>query len=152
MSARSDAGRPPMSVHLTRPLRRALAALSAAAVGAALVTLPAAAAAPTAPPGKPLTVMSRNIYLGGDINRPLRATAGTTGAAALVAFGNSNDELRGVVDATNFPLRSTLLAAEIAVQRPDVVGLQEVALWRSGPLELGAIGTANATVVDYDFL
>ena len=96
--------------------------------------------------------MSRNIYLGGDIGRPMLATAGKTGLAALVAFGNSNDELRQVVDDTNFPARSKLLAAEIAAERPDVVGLQEVALWRSGPLELNAIGTVNAETVDYDFL
>ena len=144
-----------MSIHLSRPTRRAVATAAAAALAsavAAVVATPAVAAPPAAPPGKPLTVMTRNIYLGGDINRPLRATAGTTGAAALVAFGNSNDELRAVVDQTSFPVRSRLLAAEIASQRPDVVGLQEVALWRSGPLELGAIGTANASTVDYDFL
>lgn len=147
-----------MSIHLSRPSRRAVAAAAAAALGAALTgglavaTAVPATAAPPAPPGKPLTVMTRNIYLGGDINRPLRATAGKTGAAALVAFGNSNDELRAVVDRTAFPVRSKLLAAEIARQQPDVVGLQEVAMWRSGPLELGAIGTVNAATVDLDFL
>lgn len=144
-----------MSIHLSRPSRRAVAAVAAAALTsgfAVAAALPAASAPPSAPPGKPLTVMTRNIYLGGDINRPLRATAGKSGAAALVAFGNSNDELRAVVDRTDFPLRSKLLAAEIARQQPDVVGLQEVALWRSGPLELTAIGTANATTVDLDFL
>jgi endonuclease/exonuclease/phosphatase family metal-dependent hydrolase len=141
-----------MSIHLTRPLRLAVAAAATAATIAALVAAPATAEPPGAPPGKPLTLMTRNLYLGGDINRPLRDTAGKSGAAALVAFGNSNDALRGVVDATNFPARSKLLAAEIATERPDVVGLQEVALWRSGILELGAIGTANAATVDDDFL
>jgi hypothetical protein len=145
-----------MSIHLTRPLRLAVATTASAVVAAALVAAPATAepagAPPGAPPGKPLTLMTRNLYLGGDINRPLRDTAGKTGAAALVAFGNSNDALRGVVDATNFPARSKLLAAEIASERPDVVGLQEVALWRSGILELGAIGAANAATVDDDFL
>ena len=144
-----------MSIHLSRPTRRAVATAAVAALAAAVaavVATPAVAAPPDAAPGKPLTGMTRNIYLGGDINRPLHATAGKTGAAALVAFGNSNDELRAVVDRTSFPVRSKLLAAEIAAQRPDVVGLQEVALWRSGPLELGAIGTANAATVDYDFL
>jgi endonuclease/exonuclease/phosphatase family metal-dependent hydrolase len=144
-----------MSIHLSRPSRRAVAAAAAAALTSGFglaAALPALAAPPSAPPGKPLTVMTRNLYLGGDINRPLRATAGTSGAAALVAFGNSNDELRAVVDRTDFPVRSKLLAAEIARQQPDVVGLQEVALWRSGPLELTAIGTANAATVDLDFL
>ena len=139
------------------PARAVGAAAVAAAALAALVAAPASAAGPESggaaqPPGKPLTVMTRNIYLGGDIMRPIHATAGKTGAAALVAFGNANDALRDVVDKTDFPTRSRLLAEEIATERPDVVGLQEVALWRSGPLELGAVGKANAGHVDYDFL
>jgi len=111
-----------------------------------------AAAAPKPGQGTPITVMTRNIYLGGDITRPLTATAGKTGAEALVAFGNANHALRGVVDQTSFPARSKLLAREIAATEPDLIGLQEVALWRRGPLQLGAIGVANATTVDYDFL
>ena len=94
--------------------------------------------------------MTRNLYLGADINRPLRATAGKTGVDALVAFGNANDELRDVVDATDFPVRSMLLAAEIAAASPDVVGLQEVALWR---FQAQSDFTATpATDVRYDFL
>jgi len=108
--------------------------------------------------GTTTTVMTRNIYLGVDIQRPIRATAGKTGLDALVALGNSNVETRRIVDQTNFPRRSELLAAEIAQARPDLVGLQEVALWRSGPLELPPpfgttpLGTTNAQHVDYDYL
>ena len=115
-----------------------------------------AEAAPKPGKGTPVTVMTRNIYLGGDITRPLRATAGKTGAAALVAFGNANHALRSVVDQTDFPARSKLLAREIAETDPDLIGLQEVAMWRRGPLELAPpfdkVGVANATTVDYDFL
>jgi hypothetical protein len=106
-------------------------------------------------PGKPVTVMTRNIYLGADIERPIRATAGLTGAAAFVALGNATHVTRSIVDQTNFPRRSQLLAGEIATAKPDLVGLQEVALWRHGPLELpgaGTPGALNATTVDYDFL
>jgi len=105
--------------------------------------------------GKPVTVMTRNIYLGADIQRPIAATAGLTGAAAFVALGNANDVTRDIVDRTNFPRRSQLLADEIAGVKPDLIGLQEVALWRHGPLELpgsGSPGALNATTVDYDFL
>ncbi|MFI7064395.1 endonuclease/exonuclease/phosphatase family protein [Kribbella sp. NPDC050124] len=104
---------------------------------------------------KPVAVMTRNIYLGADIQRPIRATAGLTGAAAFVALGNANHVTRAIVDRTNFPRRSELLAAEIAEAKPDLIGLQEVALWRHGPLELpgaGTPGALNATTVDYDFL
>ena len=106
----------------------------------------------------PTTVMTRNVYLGADIQRPIVATAGKTGLDALVSLGNSNVETRSIVDQTNFPRRSELLAAEIAKAKPDLVGLQEVALWRSGPLQLpppfGAtpLGTTNAQRVDYDYL
>ncbi|MDQ1625629.1 MAG: hypothetical protein QOJ49_1127 [Actinomycetota bacterium] len=136
------------------PVRRGAASLVAAlAVLAVLATMAGPAQAAPAPgTGTPLTVMTRNLYLGGDITRPLAATAGKTGLAALVAFGLANHELRAIVDQTDFPARSKLLAREIAANEPDLVGLQEVAMWRHGPLELGQVGVANAETVDYDFL
>ena len=99
-----------------------------------------------------VTVMTRNLYLGADINRPVRAVTGRTGAEALVALGQANHQLREIVDRTDFRIRSRLVAAEIAETRPDLVGLQEVALWRSGPMELDQLGRPNAGTVDYDFL
>jgi endonuclease/exonuclease/phosphatase family metal-dependent hydrolase len=135
---------------------------AAAAVAGFGVLLAAVASSPAqARPddaSTPTTVMTRNIYLGADIQRPIVATAGKTGVEALVALGNSNVETRSIVDQTNFPRRSELLAAEIAKAKPDLVGLQEVALWRSGPLQLPPpfgtteLGTTNATKVDYDYL
>ena len=135
-----------------------------AAVAAAGISVVVAAAGATPAQARPddagtsTTVMTRNVYLGVDIQRPIRATAGKTGLAALVALGNSNVETRAIVDRTNFPRRSELLAAEIARESPDLVGLQEVALWRSGPLELPPpfgstpLGTPNSEQVDYDYL
>ena len=99
-----------------------------------------------------VTVMTRNLYLGADINRPVRAATGRTGLEALLALGQANHEVRKIVDRTDFRVRSRLVAAEIAATRPDLVGLQEVALWRSGPMELDQLGRPNATTVDYDFL
>lgn len=136
--------------------RAALAAAGLSVVLAAVGASPAQARPDDAT--TPTTVMTRNVYLGADIQRPIVATAGKTGLAALVALGNANAETRSIVDQTNFPRRSELLAAEIAEASPDLVGLQEVALWRSGPLELppplGAtpLGTTNAEQVDYDYL
>jgi endonuclease/exonuclease/phosphatase family metal-dependent hydrolase len=99
-----------------------------------------------------LTVMTRNIYLGGDINRPIRAALDRPGRDGVLALGHANHELRQIVDRTDFPTRSKMLADEIAATRPDLVGLQEVALWRHGPMQLDGIGRPDATVVDYDFL
>ena len=120
-----------------------------------LIAVPLQAAPAGAVVDKPVSVMTRNIYLGADIQRPIEATAGLTGAAAFVALGNANYVTRAIVDRTNFPRRSQLLAREIAGAKPDLIGVQEVALWRHGPLELpgsGSPGALNATTVDYDFL
>jgi endonuclease/exonuclease/phosphatase family metal-dependent hydrolase len=126
----------------------------ARSIVAALVVLSAfaglampAGAAPPPGKGKPITVMTRNIYLGGDISRPLRAVQGVPPAQQLAAFIAANSTLRAIVDATNFPLRSKQLAREIAAHQPHLIGLQEVALWRHGPLN-----GSPATSVDYDFL
>ncbi|HEX5147235.1 MAG TPA: hypothetical protein VFV85_09440 [Conexibacter sp.] len=96
--------------------------------------------------GKPLTVMTRNLYLGADITRPL-AAIGLPPDQQAAAFVAANTTLRAIVDQTNFPLRAQRIAAEIQQRRPDLIGLQEVALWRHGPLD-----GSPATTVDYDFL
>jgi endonuclease/exonuclease/phosphatase family metal-dependent hydrolase len=108
-------------------------------------------------PGKPITVMTRNVYLGADINRPIDAalTAQARGGGTpeiLVALANGTETTRAIVDDTDFHVRARLLADEIKRTSPDLIGLQEVALWRSGPLQLDQVGVANATEVDYDFL
>jgi endonuclease/exonuclease/phosphatase family metal-dependent hydrolase len=99
-----------------------------------------------------VTVMTRNIYLGGNVYRPILAALNRTGQDGVLALGHANYELHEVVDRTDFTTRSELLAEEIAAARPDLVGLQEVALWRYGPMQLDQIGRPNATEVDHDFL
>jgi endonuclease/exonuclease/phosphatase family metal-dependent hydrolase len=142
-------------------IRSGAARTAAAAAGLSIVVAVAGVVPAQARPddaSTTATVMTRNVYLGVDIQRPIRATAGKTGLAALVALGNSNVDTRAIVDRTNFQRRSELLAEEIAEAKPDLVGLQEVALWRSGPLELPPpfgptpLGTTNAQQVDYDYL
>jgi hypothetical protein len=141
---------------LRRSLLRCTTALTGAvAVTAALATAPAVAAPPEGA-GTAITVMTRNLYLGGDIGRPLRAAP--HGVPAQIAAANQNHALWQVVRATDFPTRARLLAREIATTRPDLIGLQEVATWRSGPFELAPEVDAarrvipNATTVEYDFL
>ena len=50
------------------------------------------------------------------------------------------------VQASNIPERAATLSGEIAATQPDVVGLQEVSLWRTGPLG------GPATTVTFDAL
>lgn len=130
---------------------------------AAMATVPAVGVVAVGPaeaggkPGKPVTVMSRNVYLGANINRPINAALeaqekGQTPQEVLVALGNATHVTRAIVDQTRFPVRARLLAREIDRSKPDLIGLQEVAMWRSGPLQLDQVGTPNATTIDYDFL
>jgi endonuclease/exonuclease/phosphatase family metal-dependent hydrolase len=133
---------------LVTPLALTTTALADSQTGAATETQ-ANAARPA------LRVMTRNLYLGTDIMRPINAIQGKQDAPVLellTALANATDTARSIVDATDFGTRSKLLAAEIADQHPDLVGLQEVALWRHGPLQLTQAAVPNATEVDYDFL
>jgi endonuclease/exonuclease/phosphatase family metal-dependent hydrolase len=96
--------------------------------------------------GKPVTVMTRNLYLGADLTRAV-AVIGLPPDQQAAAFVAANTTIRAIVDQTNFPLRAKRLAREVDQRKPDLIGLQEVALWRHGPFD----GTP-ATTVDYDFL
>jgi endonuclease/exonuclease/phosphatase family metal-dependent hydrolase len=135
----------------------ALMVMAAAPSQAAPAGEPRGKAPAASAPGKPITVMTRNVYLGADIDRPISAalTAQAQGGEMpeiLVALANGTEITRAIVDETDFLVRARLLANEIKRTSPDLIGLQEVALWRSGDLELDQVGVANATEVDYDFL
>ncbi len=93
--------------------------------------------------GHQLNVMTRNLYLGADLSPALQAT--TIGGAV-----DAGKVIEDQVHATKFPsVRAALLAKEIKKQRPDVVGLQEGAWWRTGPYDLGAVTSGpKATQTD----
>lgn len=97
---------------------------------------------------EPVTVMTRNVFLGTDLFPVLEAAE----AGGFERIARATHAARRQVDDTDFALRAGLIADEIVAHEPDLVGLQEVALWRSGPLERDAVGVTNATRVDYDFL
>ncbi|MGI5525693.1 endonuclease/exonuclease/phosphatase family protein [Micromonospora sp. CA-259024] len=88
-----------------------------------------------------VTVMTRNLYLGGDLTPSI-------GAPTPGAFLAANSALLGHVDLVDFPARAKLLAREITKNKPDLVGLQEVALWRTGTFG----DPAPATEIRYDYL
>lgn len=133
-----------------RPGRWAIGAL-VASVALTGVAAPAQAKGKKSK-ARDVTVMTRNVYLGADIYRPVKATAGKSGFDALQAFGNANWTTRQIVDQTDFRQRAKLLAAELHARKPDLVGLQEVATWRRRPFTLDQLGQGVATKVDYDFL
>ena len=85
-----------------------------------------AEAAPKNSKSPKLSVMTRNVYLGADIARPI-------GPTTVDEFEQKNQIVWDTVEKTNFPARAKLLAKEIKNTKPDLIGLQEVALWRKGP-------------------
>ena len=107
----------------------------------ALVAL--APAAQSAAPSTP-TVMTRNIYLGADLTPAIVATD----VPSLLA---ANAGIFSAVQATDFPARAKLLAKEIDDSDPYLIGLQEVALWRRGPIGTLDGPATPATEVVYDF-
>jgi endonuclease/exonuclease/phosphatase family metal-dependent hydrolase len=92
-----------------------------------------------APGASGLRVMTYNIYLGTDLDPVLAAGSQ---ADFLVAAVQAYAELQE----TDFPARAGKIADQIAAVRPDVVGLDEAALWSvSSP-------AGAPFAVQYDFL
>lgn len=127
-----------------------LAAVAAAAACAdhdptAPVLVPADAGA-AAIEAEPITVMSRNLYLGAEIASILTATSGLEVAQrAGVAW-------QQVLD-SDVPGRAAAWADEIAAARPHLVGLQEAAsYWTQAPGDFLAGNPAPALNPQYDFV
>ncbi|HEX2086458.1 MAG TPA: endonuclease/exonuclease/phosphatase family protein [Solirubrobacteraceae bacterium] len=103
----------------SRPWRAAVVAVAAAS---SLAALPAAAAA------KPqdLKVMVRNVYLGADIIK--LATA-----QSREEFERNASAVFQTVRTNDFASRAKAMAAEIRTVKPHLIGIQEAAIWRTGP-------------------
>jgi endonuclease/exonuclease/phosphatase family metal-dependent hydrolase len=118
--------------------RRLLVALT---LVASLVAVPAASAPAAKKPVRQITVMTRNLFLGGNLIPLALAQPGDD-------FERAAGKLFDDVKATEPDARMKLVAGEIANAHPDLVGLQEVTLWRTGPKNDGK----PATNVQIDYL
>jgi endonuclease/exonuclease/phosphatase family metal-dependent hydrolase len=93
-----------------------------------------------------VTVMTRNIYLGGNIFGPI-------GSPDITEFERRAGVLWDEVRATDFVgTRAAMLAREIRRTRPDLIGLQEVAVWRRGPDGVKDGATTPSTQLVFDWL
>jgi endonuclease/exonuclease/phosphatase family metal-dependent hydrolase len=91
-----------------------------------------------------VTVMTRNMYFGASLGPAFQATTVPELIAAVT-------QIFAVVNASDVVNRIDRMAEEIADARPDLIGLQEVALWRTqAPADFSP--TPNAATVVYDFL
>jgi endonuclease/exonuclease/phosphatase family metal-dependent hydrolase len=137
-----------MSTTIRSSARRAALLTFAALLIASLVAPLSASARPagrpdSAPARANVDVATYNVYLGADLN-PLFAQSSFPGLVGAAG------EVYAAMEATDFTERAGAIADLIAQRRPDVVGLQEVALWELAP---GTIQSPTAPFVPtYDFL
>jgi endonuclease/exonuclease/phosphatase family metal-dependent hydrolase len=114
-------------------------------VAVLVVAVAAAAGVPASAPAKAqdLEVMVRNVYLGADLiplaAAPDRETFERNAAARYQTVLNND-----------FPRRAKALAAEIRAYKPDLVGVQEAAIWRRGADGVKDGAQTPATQVVYD--
>lgn len=93
-----------------------------------------------------VTIMTRNIYIGADVDIVLAAQdIGQVPGLAAEAFAQ--------MQSTNFPERAEALADEIAATKPHLIGIQEASLIRIQLMSDIVIGgTDPATDVLYNYL
>jgi endonuclease/exonuclease/phosphatase family metal-dependent hydrolase len=118
-------------------------AIIAAAAALTALALPVAAEAKKKDVN--VTVMTRNLYLGSDL------TGALTASGSVAVFEAAAQIWRNVQE-TNFNARAKVLADEIAARGPDLVGLQEAALWRRDTKGAPDGNATPAEEVVYDFV
>jgi endonuclease/exonuclease/phosphatase family metal-dependent hydrolase len=90
----------------------------------------------------PITVMTRNLYLGANLDSILQAKS--FGEAYTAVEKDWAD-----VQANDFPARAPAIAREIANVRPDFVGFQELSLYRTQTPADFTVTPATTLALDY---
>lgn len=97
------------------------------------------------PVKNPVTVMTRNVYLGGDIGPVL-----AVGFNNLEVLSNAAAGVWAEIQANDFHERAVALVDEIEAAHPDIVGLQELAQFVTFGLDM-ATGSYGVTgVIDFE--
>ena len=106
-------------------IRRYGFASLAIALVIAVIGLPAAAQAASSNQLQ-ITAMTYNLFQGTELTEAISAATPAQFLAAVAAD-------YGEVQRTDFPERAQAIAAEAQSAAPDLIGLQEAALWQTGP-------------------
>src|SRR6056297_1633960 len=89
-----------------------------------------------------VSVMSWNLYLGGDLDPVFNALLGGDPQQIV----ETTTGLWHSVLATNFEIRAEAIADQIEMAEPTLIGLQEAVVWRTGP-----VSPQPAENVQFDF-
>jgi hypothetical protein len=122
-----------------------LCATALAVIALVVVVVPEVAQAEDPTP-RPVKVMTRNLYLGASLQSAI-------GAESIAELAIAGTQIWNTVVATDFPERAKVLAYEIADADPALIGLQEAAIWRTGPPDGPPMfGGTPAMDVQFDYL
>lgn len=91
-----------------------------------------------------LTAMTYNLFQGSELSDAISATTPSQLVAAVAKD-------YGEVVATDFAERAAAIAAEVRTAGPDLIGLQEAALWKTGTPS-ATFPPPAPTTVSYDFV
>lgn len=117
--------------------------LRAALLGAGAFILLAVPAAQAATTDRDVKIMTRNLYLGADLI-PLVVQPD------LPSFEQAAAARFQTVLKNDFPTRAKAIAGEIAKEKPDLIGIQEAAVWKKSPDGVKDGNATEATVLVYD--
>jgi endonuclease/exonuclease/phosphatase family metal-dependent hydrolase len=116
--------------------------LIACAAGLAAAVAVSGAAGREAKTPLSVKVMTRNLYLGANLDAIVQAKSAAEAFKAVEAGWAD-------VQANNFPVRARAIARELAAVRPDFVGMQEVSLYRTQTPADFTVTPATTVALDY---